>query len=259
MSHFRSYQPFARYIGPQKYYSPSFSREPKLYKKLDPYLFAKPHIDDKLTKPFVTDKQDDLTEKDFIHEAENMRPQMEKDYYQDHTYHNQWIQRELDRDQQKELMKLYPHFAPNYSIYPWIWFPGDVVEVIHGPFKGQRGTIISVLAYKNEVTVQNVNVKDITLPATEDTPAQDMAKEHPISVRHVKHVDPETNELTKLQIITVRNTETDTMEKKRICMSSGAILSFPVHEENSGDPLTDTSIQAAHEKTYSEEEHQRWG
>lgn len=40
------------------------------------------------------------------------------------------------------------------------------MEVISGEGVGQRGTIIAIVKYKNEIVVQNINVRDVVIPAT---------------------------------------------------------------------------------------------
>jgi len=145
--------------------------------------------------------------------------------------------------------------APGYQIEPWIWFPGDVVEVTSGESMGQRGTIIAVIAYKNELLVQNINVQDVVLPATETRPEQIVQREHPISVNMVTHVDPETNTVCDVRLVKVKNKETGALEEKRISLNSGVLLPIPPRDDSLdvGDPLKDTPYQDASEPTYDAE------
>jgi large subunit ribosomal protein L24 len=248
----RFYSPYAKYVASLKYYSYR-STVKKFLGEFHPYGLVKPNLPDKLTGRFYYDKKDDLTQKELLREADMMRPLIEKDFYQDHTYHNQWLQRELTFEQKQTLKSHFPHFHPGYAITPWVWYPGDVVEVVSGEFQGQRGPILTVLAYKNEIMVQNVNVKTISIPATEDRPAQELQREHAINVGHVRHVDPQSGELTQLRVVTVRDKETGKLTRRRISLATGTIM--PIPKETiaiEGDPLKDTVYQDASEETYDE-------
>lgn len=200
---------------------------------------------------FYADKFVDLRTKENLNVVEDLRAPKERDFYQDHTYHNQWKQRDLDQKQTKQLVSRYRWMAPGFQKDPWMWFPGDLVEVVKGNHAGQRGVVLSVLAYKNEITVQNVNVQEITIPATDTRPEQVMQREHPISVDLVQHIDPKTGEPCELRIVTVRNRENGELEKRRISLSSGTMLMIPKTDEKmEGDPLKDTPMADAEEETF---------
>eukprot|EP00758_Cryptobia_borreli_P006475 Tbor_TRINITY_DN5157_c4_g2::TRINITY_DN5157_c4_g2_i1::g.26134::m.26134 len=146
----------------------------------------------------------DLRSQEELNKLEAIRHPRERDYYQDHTYYDSWEQRTLEKNQQVELKRRYGFISNNYQINPWIWYPGDTVEVIKGEEAGIRGVIIAVITYKNEIIVQNVNIKDIVVPASDSRPEQIVQREHPISVRNVKHVDPSNGEICEVKIIKVR-------------------------------------------------------
>lgn len=217
-------------------------------------FLSKPKLDDKFKRKTYADETIDLRDKDHLELSESMRGVRERDFYQDHVYHEEWIRRDMQYNQKQQLLKMYNHLVPGNAINPWIWFPGDIVEVVSGPYAGQRGAIVTVLKYKNEIMVQNVNVQSITIPATESRPEQIMQREHPIDVRKVKHVDPTTNEVCDVRMITVRDKETGKKERRRVSLGSGVLLPIPkdtapVYE---GDPLHDTPLQDAEEDTYDE-------
>jgi large subunit ribosomal protein L24 len=199
-----------------------------------------------------SDQSIDMRDKERLDMLEAMRHPRERDFYQDHTYHNQWINRGLDASQKRTISSRYAYMQPGYQIEPWVWYPGDMVEVASGESRGQRGTIIAVVKFKNELIVQNVNVQDVILPATETRPEQIVQREHPVSVKMVRHVDPETNEACDVRLVTVRNKETGGLEEKRISLSSGVLLPIPARDEglDVGDPLKDTAYQDASEPTY---------
>jgi large subunit ribosomal protein L24 len=241
---------FARYRTPAKFYFNRATRASAL--RISPDFLSQPTIEKKFRGVYVDEKLD-MRDKKNTDLSESLRSPRERDFYQDHTYHEEWEQRDLDFEQSKTLTRLYGFLAPGHAIEPWVWYPGDMVEIVSGPFTGQRGTILTVLKYKNEVMVQNVNVKSITIPASESRPEQVMQREHPISVRCVRHVDPSTNELCDVRLVTVRNRETSALEQRRISMASGVMLPIPKEDPAlDGDPLHDTPLHDAEEVTYDE-------
>lgn len=217
-------------------------------------FLVKPKIDKKFKGRHFVDQVVDLRDKEHLELSEGIRQPREKDFYQDHTYHEEWIRRDLSHGQKKQVLQMYNHLIPGNAVNPWLWFPGDIVEVVAGPYAGQRGAVVTVLKYKNEVMVQNVNVQAVTIPATETRPEQIMQREHPIHVLKLKHVDPTTNEVCDVRLITVRDKETGKKERRRVSLASGVLLPIPkdaplVYE---GDPLHDTPLQDAEEETYDE-------
>lgn len=241
---------YARYRTRSRFYK----RPEKL---LQPYnvsanILRRPKIKPGLLNGAYHDEKVDLRDRERLELLETIRHPKERDFYQDHTYHNQWIARDLEKHQQSQIAGRYRFFDPSFQVKPWIWYPGDTVEVIDGEGVGQRGAIIAVIKYKNEMLVQNVNVQDVVIPASETRPEQTVQREHPISVHRVRHIDPSTNELCHLELVQVRNKETGEMEERRISMESGVLLPIPEMEEavESGDPLQDTAIADADEVTY---------
>jgi large subunit ribosomal protein L24 len=241
---------YARYRTRSRFYK----RPEKALKAYNvrPNLLRRPKVKEGLLKGIYTDEKVDLRDRERLEMLEAIRHPKERDFYQDHTYHNQWIARDLEKHQKSQIASRYPYFAPNYEIKPWLWYPGDIVEVTSGEGVGQRGSIIAVVKYKNEILVQNINVQDVTIPASETRPEQVVQREHPISVHRVRHIDPSTNELCHLELVKVRNKETGELEERRISLESGALLPIPAPEETveGGDPLKDTAIQDADEDTY---------
>jgi large subunit ribosomal protein L24 len=75
---------------------------------------------------------------------------------------------------------------------------GDKVVVITGRDKGKSGEVLRVLREENRVIVQGVHiVKRHTRPAA-GQPGGIVEKEAPIHVSNVAHVDPKTNEPTRI-------------------------------------------------------------
>ena len=250
------FQPYAKYqFWPKTYWAHPRYRTRTRYMGLDTDHLRIPGLPEKMQRgKWYTDDHTDMTKKEWLKDTEWMRNEIEFDFYQDHTYHNQWFQRELEDDQKKQIIDAYKFMDPAYRILPWLWYPGDTVEVIAGEFQGQRGQIMACMAYKNQIMVQNINVQTMSIPATEDRPAQDLQREHPIDVKLVKHVDPTTQELCDVKVVSVRNKETGKIERRRISLASGTVLPIPKEDVNiEGDPLRDTPMLDAEEPTYDEE------
>jgi large subunit ribosomal protein L24 len=246
---------YARFQPNLSFYFP-YSKRPVLkYLPFGRNYFRTPNVDKKFLTSVYADKTVDYTEKEQMDESEAMRGPRERDFYQDHTYHDQWIERELTDNQTEMLASRYSWMVPGYEIKPWLWFPGDIVEVVSGPFAGQRGTILNIMKYKNECFVQNVNVQPIVIPASESRPEQTIQREHPISVKVVKIVDPQTNEPCDVKFVQVRDKETKQVVERRMSLSSGALLPLPKNQETveTGDPMYDTPLEDAEEPTYMEE------
>ena len=202
------------------------------------------------------DSRHDLTDRENIQEAEDMRHPSELDFYQDHTYHSQWEKRDLNKRQLSELKKNYVWMTPGYQISPWVWYPGDLVEVVTGIHRGQRGRIRNVLAYKNQIIVEGVNVQEEEIPAQEDRPKQILHNPWPIDVTCVKHVDEKTNSLCSLRLIKIKQ-EDGSLVEARVSTDSGWILPIPAKKLRhlpEGDPVLDTPVLTAVEDTYDESE-----
>ncbi|EPY28014.1 hypothetical protein STCU_05344 [Strigomonas culicis] len=243
---------YARYRTRSRFYK-SPQQLSKAY-NVSPNMLRRPKVKPGLLTGIYADQTVDLRERERLEMLESMRHPRERDFYQDHTYHNQWIDRELEKHQKAEIAARYRFFDPRMKLDKWIWYPGDTVEVVSGEGAGQRGAIIAVVRYKNEVLVQNINVQDVVIPASETRPEQIVQREHPISVSRIRHVDPSTNALCHVELVQVRNKETGALEERRISLESGVLLPTPEREDTveAGDPLKDTPIQDADEPTYDE-------
>ena len=209
---------------------------------------------DNVFRGLYFDNKHDMSDRENIDETEEMRNPTEKDFYQDHTYHSQWEQRDLDKKQKADLCRRYAWMAPGYKIQPWVWYPGDLVEVVVGDDRGKRGRIRNVLAYKNEIVVEGINVQQEEIPARDDRPKQVLHLPSPIHVKSVKHVDEKTNGLCELRILTVKR-EGQTA-KVRASTTSGWVLPIPEGQkpEQNSDPMLDTTYMDAIEETFDEKE-----
>lgn len=245
---------YARYRTRSRFYKQP-ERALKAY-GVSPNFFRKPKVKRQgLLHGIYADETVDLREKERLELLEEIRHPRERDFYQDHTYHNQWVDRELESHQKVQIGSRYKYFDPDFAVKPWLWYPGDVVEVVNGSEGvGQRGTIIAAIPYKNEIIVQHINIQDITIPASDTRPEQVIQREHPISIDRVRHVDPSTNELCNVALVKVLKKGTTIMEERRICLETGVLLPIPPKEDpaamETGDPLRDTPYQDAEEETY---------
>ncbi|MDA9163306.1 50S ribosomal protein L24 [Rickettsiaceae bacterium] len=97
---------------------------------------------------------------------------------------------------------------------------GDKVKVITGKNKGKVGDVIKVLPTENRLVVSGVNlVKKHTKPS-QTSEGGIVQKELPIHISNVSHVDPKTNEVTKIGYKTL-----DDGKKVRFAKKSGEIIS----------------------------------
>ncbi|KNH07791.1 delta-1-pyrroline-5-carboxylate dehydrogenase [Perkinsela sp. CCAP 1560/4] len=209
---------------------------------------------DNVFRGMYFDNKHDMAARDNLDETEEMRSPTEKDFYQDHTYHSQWEERDLNSKQKGQLRRTYAWMAPGYQIQPWLWYPGDLVEIAVGDDRGKRGRIRNVLAYKNEIVVEGVNVQQEEIPATEDRPKQILYQPWPINVKSVRHVDESTDSICELRILTVK--KDGELKKVRASTASGWVLPIPEIQKAdvNGDPTLDTSYADAVDRTFHEKE-----
>ena len=213
-------------------------------------IFTRLNIDKKF-RGLYYDHRHDLSDRAHLEESEAMRHPRELDFYQDHQYHTPWEVREMSHKHKRQLARAYAWMTPGFQIEPWVWYPGDEVEIITGPERGKRGRIRLVTAYKNEIIVEGVNVQREEIPASEDQPMRVMFNPMPINVRTVKHVDPSTQQICDLHVMNTRDEATKQERQIRVSTTSGTVFEIPERPKDTqlGDPLLDTPIQDAEEKT----------
>ena len=77
----------------------------------------------------------------------------------------------------------------------------DLVIVIAGKEKGKTGKILKVLAEKNDVIVEQLNIVKRHQKPSKDMPTGGISdKEAPIHVSNVMLLDPKTNKPTRIAI-----------------------------------------------------------
>ena len=75
---------------------------------------------------------------------------------------------------------------------------GDKVQVIAGAYKGKEGAILSVIAEKNRVVVEGVNVMKKHTKPSNDNPGGINEITAPIHISNVALVDPRSGEPSRV-------------------------------------------------------------
>ena len=96
---------------------------------------------------------------------------------------------------------------------------GDRVIVVTGKDKGKTGDILRVLSKENRVLVQGVNMVQRHTRQTQTTQGGIIAKEAPIDISNVAHVDPKDNKATKVGFKTLEDGR-----KVRFAKRSGEVI-----------------------------------
>ncbi|MEQ8333322.1 50S ribosomal protein L24 [Nisaea sp.] len=96
---------------------------------------------------------------------------------------------------------------------------GDKVVVTTGRDKGKTGEILRVITDENRVLVQGVNMVKRHTRATQTTAGGIIEKEAPVHVSNVAHIDPKSNEPTRVGIRTLEDGR-----KVRFAKRSGEVL-----------------------------------
>ncbi|WP_193173499.1 50S ribosomal protein L24 [Nisaea nitritireducens] len=96
---------------------------------------------------------------------------------------------------------------------------GDKVVVTTGRDKGKTGEILRVITDENRVLVQGVNMVKRHTRATQTSAGGIIEKEAPVHVSNVAHIDPKSNEPTRVGIRTLEDGR-----KVRFAKRSGEVL-----------------------------------
>ena len=75
---------------------------------------------------------------------------------------------------------------------------GDKVKVITGKSKGKVGDVLKVFPSEKKLIVSGVNLAKKHTKPTQTSEGGIVQKELPIHVSNVSHIDPKTNEITKV-------------------------------------------------------------
>jgi large subunit ribosomal protein L24 len=96
---------------------------------------------------------------------------------------------------------------------------GDKVQVVTGKNKGKVGDVIKVFPSENRVIVSGVNLAKKHTKPSQTSEGGIIQKELPIHVSNVSHIDPKTNEITKIGYKTLEDGK-----KVRFAKKSGEII-----------------------------------
>ena len=97
---------------------------------------------------------------------------------------------------------------------------GDKVKVITGKSKGKIGDVLKVFPSEKKLIVSGVNFAKKHTKPTQTSEGGIVQKELPIHVSNVSHIDPKTNEITKVGYKILEDGK-----KVRFAKKSGEIIS----------------------------------
>ena len=95
---------------------------------------------------------------------------------------------------------------------------GDQVIVTTGRDKGRRGEVIEVLRSEGRVLVQGCNMVQRHTRPTQTSPGGIIAKEAPLHISNVAHIDPDSGAATRVGY------EVKDGKKVRVARASGKAL-----------------------------------
>ncbi len=97
---------------------------------------------------------------------------------------------------------------------------GDKVKVITGKSKGKIGDVLKVFPSEKKLIVSGVNLAKKHTKPTQTSEGGIVQKELPIHISNVSHIDPKTNEITKIGYKVLEGGK-----KVRFAKKSGEIIS----------------------------------
>jgi large subunit ribosomal protein L24 len=96
---------------------------------------------------------------------------------------------------------------------------GDRVVVISGRDKGKQGTVLQVIPKESRAVVQGINVVRRHQRQTPRDPGGIVAKEAPIHLSNLAHLDPQSNRPTRVGFKTLEDGR-----KVRVAKRSGEVI-----------------------------------
>lgn len=96
---------------------------------------------------------------------------------------------------------------------------GDDVIVITGKYKGKKGKIIKIFPDENKAIVSGINIVRKATKASQVSDGGMIAKELPIHISNIAHIDPKSGEHTKVGFRILEDGS-----KVRVAKKSGEII-----------------------------------
>ncbi|HUU85022.1 MAG TPA: 50S ribosomal protein L24 [Phycisphaerae bacterium] len=111
----------------------------------------------------------------------------------------------------------------------------DVVEVISGDHKGERGKVLRVDPARDLVVVEGVNmVYRHVRPSRRNPQGGRLQKEAPIHLSNVLPYDAKAGRGSRVRFEVERDAEGRVTGKKRVCVRSGTVLNEVSRSERTG-------------------------
>ena len=102
---------------------------------------------------------------------------------------------------------------------------GDIVEVISGDHKGQRGKVLRVDPERRLVVVEGVNmVYRHVRPSRRNPQGGRIQKEAPLHVSNVLPYDTRAGRRSRVRFEVERDERGKVIRKSRVCVGSGTVL-----------------------------------
>ena len=96
---------------------------------------------------------------------------------------------------------------------------GDHVVILAGKDRGRRGDVLHVFPKENRVIVQGVNIVRRHMRQSQRQEGGIIQKEAPLHVSNVAHIDPKTDQPTRIRVRTLENGR-----KVRVASRSGEVI-----------------------------------
>jgi large subunit ribosomal protein L24 len=101
----------------------------------------------------------------------------------------------------------------------------DIVEVIAGDHKGQRGKVLRLNPKRELVVVEGVNmVYRHVRPSRRNPQGGRVQREAPIHISNLLPYDPKADKGSRVRFEVERDKEGKATGKKRVCVRSGTVL-----------------------------------
>lgn len=108
----------------------------------------------------------------------------------------------------------------------------DIVEVISGDHKSERGKVLRVLPMRDLVLIEGVNmVYRHVRPSRRNPQGGRLRKEAPVHISNVRPIDPKTNTGSRVRFETKLDERGRVISKKRVTLS-GTVLDTVVGEKS---------------------------